>query len=453
MLVGFVLLLHQAAGQAQITGEVPAGTINGSNTVFTLRNVAHIGTLAVYKNGLRQAMGSDFSASGNQISFLASSVPQPGDALMADYVPQALAAAPPTASYSRPITVHHAEVVNTDQSNFPVYLLLNDPMLRTVANGGHVQSVVGTDLAFYADSAGTQLLPFEIVSYNGVTGLLAAVVKCPILSHTVDTVFYLADGATGTGNSLASLDAVWAGYAGVYHLEDAASNTSIRNSAAGEGLAGNALSLNPASAMTSEGFLGLGLAFNGASDRLDLGSYAILNGTTALTYSGWVKFKTLSEYAGLIEKFDATQTDGSAILLSGHWTTSDRDWYTAVRASGSTGDTTTSFGIQANVWYQFAYVYSAGVPAFYINGVRVPLAHYGPADPPAVPTATLDLLAGSGLSGVLDELRVSVRAYTPDWIATEYNNQSNPGLFATLGAEPAVTQTVLPSGVFLRRSR
>jgi hypothetical protein len=431
--------MHHASGQTQtagqIVGETPAGTIDGANSVFALRNVPSPGTVAVYKNGLRQAASQDFSAAGTQISFSARSTPQPGDALLADYALQStVTAPPPTAQHSRAIAVNHAKVPNSDQTNFPVYLLLNDPALKTVANGGHVQSALAIDLAFYADTGLTQLLPFEIVSYNGVSGSLAAVVKFPVLSHTADSIFYLSYGAPGVSASLANPTAVWAGYAGVYHLEDAANNT-IANSAAGEGQAGNGSSVNPASAMTTAGSLGSGLAFNGASDRLDLGSYTVVNGTRTLTYSGWVKFNALSEYACIFEKFDSTQTYGSAVLLSGHWTTSDHDWYTAVRASGSTGDTTMSFGLQTNAWYQFAYVYSAGVATFYVNGAPVPLGHYGPANPPAIPAAALDLLAGIGLSGVLDELRVSTRTYTPDWIATEYNNQSNPASFAALGAE------------------
>jgi hypothetical protein len=434
MFVGFIALAPHALGQAQILGEMPAGTIDGTNSVFTLKNSPYPGTVAVYKNGLRQAAGPDFLASGNQLSFSSRSTPQPGDALLADYA-ALQTQAPLPAQYSRTITINHTKVPNTDQANFPVYLLLNSPALKTVANGGHVQGALGTDLAFYADAGLTQLLPFEIVSYNGVSGSLAAVVKCSTLSHAADTILYLAYGATGVTTSLANPTTVWTGYAGVYHLEDVTNNESINNSATTEGRAGNGSSQNPASAMTTVGVLGLGLAFNGASDHLDLGSYAIINGATALTYSGWVKFNALSEYAGILEKFDSTLTYGSGVLLSGHWSTSDRDWYTAVRASGSTGDTTNSFGIQTNAWYHFAYVYSAGGAAFYVNGVPVPLGHYGPANPPAVPSAALDLFVGAGLTGVLDELRVSTRAYTSDWIATEYNNQSNPSYFATLGLE------------------
>jgi hypothetical protein len=46
----------------------------------------------------------------------------------------------------------------------------------------------------------------------------------------------------------------------------------------------------------------------------------------------------------------------------------------------------------------------------------------------------LDLVADLTL-GTLDEIRVSNAVRSADWIATEYNNQSSPGTFYTLGSE------------------
>jgi hypothetical protein len=37
--------------------------------------------------------------------------------------------------------------------------------------------------------------------------------------------------------------------------------------------------------------------------------------------------------------------------------------------------------------------------------------------------------------GLLDELRVSNTARSADWIATEYNNQSNPSAFLSVGTQ------------------
>ena len=69
-----------------VTNETPSGTIDGVNSVFTLLHApAPVTSLALYRNGLRQAMGGDFTLSGTQITFSAGNIPQPGDTLLADY--------------------------------------------------------------------------------------------------------------------------------------------------------------------------------------------------------------------------------------------------------------------------------------------------------------------------------------------------------------------------------
>jgi hypothetical protein len=340
-----------------------------------------------------------------------------------------------TFQYYRTVTIPASQVVNADQANFPVYLIFTDPKLKSTANGGHVQSSSGADIAFYSDVRLSQPMPFELVAYNGTTGSLTAVVLCANVSHSQNTVFYLAYGSAGTTTSASNPTSVWTGYLGVYHLEDNAANTTVYNSASGEGQAGNGTAVNPTSGMSTSGELGSALSFNGSTDQLDLGSYSAINGTSSLTYSGWVKFQSLSQYASLLEKFDSSQSNGAGISLSGHWTTSDGDWLTAVRTSSGTSDTTNSFGIQTNAWYYFVYVYSAGTPALYINGVSATLVHYGSADPSTVPTVSADLTSGATLNATLDEVRVSTRTFSANWIATEYNNQSNPAAFATLGTE------------------
>jgi len=69
-----------------ILGETPAGSINGGNSIFVLVNAPSADTLRLYRNGQRQTMGTDFSLSGNTLTFISTSIPQPGDVLAADYI-------------------------------------------------------------------------------------------------------------------------------------------------------------------------------------------------------------------------------------------------------------------------------------------------------------------------------------------------------------------------------
>lgn len=68
--------------------EVPAGTLDGVNTDFTLAQAPFpVGSLHLYRNGLLQKRGDggDYSITGNVITFYPDSLPQAGDLLQASY--------------------------------------------------------------------------------------------------------------------------------------------------------------------------------------------------------------------------------------------------------------------------------------------------------------------------------------------------------------------------------
>ncbi len=69
----------------QVTGEVPSGTLNGTNTNFTLASAPASGTEKVYLNGLRQNVGSgnDYTISTNTITF--ATAPVSTDVILVDY--------------------------------------------------------------------------------------------------------------------------------------------------------------------------------------------------------------------------------------------------------------------------------------------------------------------------------------------------------------------------------
>lgn len=66
--------------------ETPNGAMNGTNAAFTLSMTPTPATsLLLFRNGLLQKMGVDFTLNGSSVSFQAGSVPQPGDLLQASY--------------------------------------------------------------------------------------------------------------------------------------------------------------------------------------------------------------------------------------------------------------------------------------------------------------------------------------------------------------------------------
>jgi hypothetical protein len=71
---------------AFVDSEAPAGIVDGSNGSFTIAAAPDpIASLTVYRNGLLQQAGSDYTFSGRTIQFVAAAIPQPGDSLLASY--------------------------------------------------------------------------------------------------------------------------------------------------------------------------------------------------------------------------------------------------------------------------------------------------------------------------------------------------------------------------------
>lgn len=60
---------------------IPIGTVDGSNKVFILPDVPLIGTTRVYADGSRQKITSDYTLSGNTITFISA----PTTTVLCDY--------------------------------------------------------------------------------------------------------------------------------------------------------------------------------------------------------------------------------------------------------------------------------------------------------------------------------------------------------------------------------
>ncbi|MGI8962532.1 MAG: hypothetical protein ACR2IV_22805 [Bryobacteraceae bacterium] len=67
-------------------GETPSGVMDGANKTFTLAGApGPVASLQLYRNGLQQISGIDFTVSGNTITFLNGNVPRTSDVVQAFY--------------------------------------------------------------------------------------------------------------------------------------------------------------------------------------------------------------------------------------------------------------------------------------------------------------------------------------------------------------------------------
>ena len=69
--------------------EIPSGTINGTNTTFTLAHTPVAGTLMLFLNGVLVMQNADYSLSGNTVTFSTATgfygAPKPGDTVISLY--------------------------------------------------------------------------------------------------------------------------------------------------------------------------------------------------------------------------------------------------------------------------------------------------------------------------------------------------------------------------------
>lgn len=67
-----------------VKNEIPGGTIDGLNKIFTIANVFASGTLAFYLRGIRRVLNIEFTETGPQ-QITSTEAPQVGDSLTVDY--------------------------------------------------------------------------------------------------------------------------------------------------------------------------------------------------------------------------------------------------------------------------------------------------------------------------------------------------------------------------------
>lgn len=96
----------------------------------------------------------------------------------------------PSSVHYRPITIPTTSVT-ANLTGYTMGINETQTYLKSVGNGGEVQSTNGYDITFSTDAAGTSLLNWEIETYNPVTGQLVAWISIPTLSTSASTTIYM----------------------------------------------------------------------------------------------------------------------------------------------------------------------------------------------------------------------------------------------------------------------
>jgi hypothetical protein len=320
--------------------------------------------------------------------------------------------------YYRAITINHTQVGAADLTNFPVLISGAFSYLKTVANGGRVQSQFAYDIAFFSDSAAAQPLKFERNYWDGSTGLSEFWVQIPTISHTIDTVIYMFYGSPGIVADTQNRNLTWdSTFKSVYHLGD---GVTVRT---GDSTGNADLTNNGATA--TAGQIDGGVATTGGTNLT--ASPGTFSGP--LTMEAWVK---------------PTATPGSSqtiVTKNGDYSfwIDTASLFEAFIGGAGAGAFTVSPALTVGAFNHLAITADGTNIKAYVNGSPAYSAAFtGQA---GVSGAGLELGndgSNESFAGVLDEVRVSGVARTAGWVAAEWNNQKVGSTFAQLGAETMV---------------
>jgi hypothetical protein len=345
-------------------------------------------------------------------------------------------------SYYRTITVDKSKVPS-DQTNFPVLVAVTHATLKTVGNGGHVQNSSGHDINFTSDSAGTQLLTWELEKYDAATGEVVAWVKIPSLSSSVGTVFYMFYGDSGISTLQTTPANVWdANFDGVYHLKSSGASVVLTDSTS---------NARNGSALTNAAAVGTGKAdgagdFNAADP--DVVAITTVNNPTVYTISAWVKPADTTDRSVIC----MTDVSGPGSVLSNQIRTYNNYfhhyYYNSAFPAGGRIQTGSTLYIVGS-WYQVTVVAneSSGYRRLYVNGASDATAQsdvtgiYSLGDRYHIGSTSQAAGAGTTVAnwnGLIDEIRISKVERSADWIMTEYNNIKNAAAFYSMTDEMAV---------------
>ena len=328
------------------------------------------------------------------------------------------------------VTIDHTKVGSGGVTNFPV--LVTEANVPT--NFWSEVKAAGADIRCVALDDATEI-NFELVSIDTSGDKLEMWVLMSALSSSADTnnKFYLYWGNAGASAKAASWgQGVWTNYAGVWHMQATAwSGTPGEvTDSSGAGVVGQAVGdATPAAAV-----IGTGLsAAAGGRITLPNVSPCIPGGANGFSMSFWVYSTTASEWQGLLHF--ANSSHGYAIF---HRYFSGGGFKYEFMMRNSLREWQINTPILNNGWHMVTVVYDNGTVKMYRDTtLDQTITGVGAADPPGAIAGSI----GGQTAGLIDEARFAKTARPAAQVTTDYNSQSSPSTFYSMGAEQNVLAT------------
>lgn len=331
--------------------------------------------------------------------------------------------------YRVKITVDNTKV-DADLTNFPVYVDLSN--LPTGFHS-HVNQTDARDIRVTKSDETTEL-PREVVYYDAVNDKGELHFKADSLANSTNTDFYIYYG-NASASDYAATDTygrnnVWdSNYKGVWHLKESPSGTTdeIKDSTSN----GNDGTTNGSMDSTDlvDGKIGKALDFDGSNDYIDCGNNTSLQMTSAISVEAWIyPTATNDSWDKAVSKGENTwglelKTDNSRYgftVYSGGFKVSRGGTYTQSQ------------------WTYLVGTFDGTTVRTYVNGAVGDItASASSISNPAQYSLNIGRNAAATQYGAtkIDEVRISNVARSSTWISTEYNNQSSPSTFYSVGSE------------------
>ena len=346
--------------------------------------------------------------------------------------------------YRKSITINHALVGASGLVNFPILIDITDSNLSS-----HAQPD-GDDI-YFTDSNGVQL-SHEIEFYS--SGHLVAWVKVPSLSSSVDTMLYMYYGNAAAENQ-EDPSGVWdSNFMMVQHLSETSGTQHDSTFIGNNGTAVNGV------VQGTTGKIDGADNFDGSDDYVTVPHSNTLTGFTgAFMVEAWIKMDDVTRRQVIANKW-TTATPQRAWFLDYESSTSGLGFFVSQDGTNYPYYYANQFKPTIGAWYYIVAVWRSGQPAvFYVNGSQIPTSTAQGGTVASIynnPSAPLDIgrstyITGRNFDGVIDEVRISNSARSPEWISTCYNNQISTSNFYTVGPEessgaPIVSNPDPPDG-------
>lgn len=304
-------------------------------------------------------------------------------------------------------------------ASFPVLFAVVDADIARLA------SADGSDIYFVA-ADGVTRLDHEIEKWNKGTGQLVAWVKLPSLPSSENTVFYVYYGDPGDTNPEAPADVWTSNFVAVWHLAEQPRNVMVNSTTGNDGTTHSSMQAND----QVPGQIGDAIDFDGSDDEITFTNP--IAGTTPHTISVWVNQRNT--------------TSSDALVVLGNGTQNRARWFYGAYFGGLVAvgffanDWETGFDIRNDGWTLLHWTYTDRDNVFYVDGVPAGTRTVNSGvdtqgSEGRLGNAPAAFGANMNLNGQLDEVRIATVVRPPEWIQTEFNNQSDPSSFYTVGPE------------------